>query len=87
VGGTVVTEVSDHGMGIPPGEIGLATRRFFRGRGAGTGGSGLGLAIADRIARDHGGRLAIESEVGVGTTVSLTLPAAEAGHEEADPGR
>ena len=87
VGGTVVTEVSDHGMGIPPGEVGLVTRRFFRGQGAGTGGSGLGLAIADRIARDHGGQLAIESEVGVGTTVTLTLPAAEAGHEQADSGR
>jgi two-component system phosphate regulon sensor histidine kinase PhoR len=87
VGGTVVTEVSDHGMGIPPGEVGLVTRRFFRGQGAGTGGSGLGLAIADRIARDHGGQLAIESVVGVGTTVRLTLPAAEAGHAQADSGR
>jgi two-component system phosphate regulon sensor histidine kinase PhoR len=87
VGGTVVAEVSDHGMGIPPGEIAQVTRRFFRGRGTGTGGSGLGLAIADRIARDHGGQLAIESVVGVGTTVSLTLPAAEAGHEQADPDR
>ena len=54
-GGTVVIEVSDHGMGIPRDEIAQVTRRFFRGRGAGTGGSGLGLAIADRIARDHGG--------------------------------
>jgi signal transduction histidine kinase len=87
VGGTVVTRVSDHGMGIPPGEITQVMRRFFRGRGGGTGGSGLGLAIVDRIARDHGGRLAIKSEAGVGTTVSLTLPAAGARHEEADPGR
>jgi two-component system phosphate regulon sensor histidine kinase PhoR len=87
VGGTVVTEVRDHGMGIPPSEIEQVTRRFFRGRGAGTGGSGLGLAIAERIARDHGGGLVIESEVGVGTTVSLTLPAAGALHEEADSRR
>jgi signal transduction histidine kinase len=86
-GSTVVTEVCDHGMGIPPGEIDQVTRRFFRGRGAGTGGSGLGLGIADRIARDHGGGLVIESTVGVGTTVSLTLPAAGALHEEADSRR
>ena len=86
-GETVVIEVSDHGMGIPPDEVAQVTRRFFRGRGAGTGGSGLGLAIADRIARDHGGRLVIASEAGAGTTVRLTLPAAEERHEEADSGR
>ena len=86
-GDTVVIEVRDHGMGILRDEIAQVTRRFFRGRGAGTGGSGLGLAIADRIANDHGGRLAIESEPGTGTTVRLTLPAAEAKHEEADSGR
>jgi len=75
-GAAVVIEVRDRGMGIPAEEVAQVTRRFFRGRGAGTGGSGLGLAIADRIAKDHGGRLDIESELGKGTAVRLTLPAA-----------
>ncbi|HEY3383138.1 MAG TPA: HAMP domain-containing sensor histidine kinase [Vicinamibacterales bacterium] len=87
VGQAVVVEVSDHGMGIPPDEITQVTRRFVRGRGAGPGGSGLGLAIANRIARDHGGTLTITSEAGSGTTVSLTLPAAGGRHEEADSRR
>jgi hypothetical protein len=68
---------------------GIRDAAGLRGRRIGVGlpGSGLGLAIVDRIARDDGGRLAIESEAGVGTTVSLTLPATGARHEEADPGR
>jgi signal transduction histidine kinase len=40
------------------------------------GGAGLGLAICQSIAQAHGGRLAIESEVGQGTTVRVRLPRA-----------
>ena len=70
--------VADRGMGIPADEVAQVTRRFFRGRRAGSGGSGLGLAIASRIAADHDGSLQIESAVGAGTTVTVTLPAADA---------
>jgi signal transduction histidine kinase len=70
----VVVEVEDRGAGIPKSELPEVTRRFFRGRSAASGGSGLGLAIVDRIVRDHGGTLAIDSEVGKGTRVSVTLP-------------
>ncbi len=77
VGPAVTIAVADRGMGIPQDELAHVTRRFVRGRGAGSGGSGLGLAIAARIAADHGGTLAIESTVDVGTTVRVTLPAAE----------
>jgi signal transduction histidine kinase len=66
--------VIDQGIGISPQELPLVTRRFVRGRDATSGGSGLGLAIADRIASDHRGSLQISSELGVGTTVSITLP-------------
>ena len=52
------------------------TRRFSRGRGSSTGGSGLGLAIVDRIVHDHGGTLHIDSVVGQGTSVAITLPVA-----------
>ncbi len=83
----VVVEVSDRGMGISETELPHVRRRFFRGRRSGPGGSGLGLAIVDRIIRDHGGTLQIESAVGQGTTVRVTLPAVEAPDEETHPDR
>lgn len=77
VDGAVTIEVRDRGIGIPEDELGNVTRKFFRGRGAGSGGSGLGLAIVDRIVSDHDGTLAIDSREGQGTTVSVTMPAAQ----------
>jgi signal transduction histidine kinase len=73
-GASVILEVRDQGIGIPEGEIGRVTRKFFRGRNAIAGGSGLGLAIVDRIVADHSGSLEIQSVVGTGTTVVVTLP-------------
>jgi len=73
-GAAAVVDVEDRGAGIPQSELHEVTRRFFRGRGAASGGSGLGLAIVDRIVKDHGGTLAIHSEIGKGTRVSVTLP-------------
>jgi len=75
--GAVTIEVRDRGVGIPPDELDNVTRKFFRGRGAVSGGSGLGLAIVDRIVSDHDGTLAIRSQEGQGTTVSVTMPAAQ----------
>jgi signal transduction histidine kinase len=74
---TVTIQVADRGIGIPSAEIAHVTRRFFRGRGAGSGGSGLGLAIVERIVKDHGGSLSIQSSVGVGSAVSITLPVSQ----------
>jgi len=79
----VVIEVADSGIGIPPHELSRVTHRFFRGEGAVAGGSGLGLAIVERIVADHAGTLAISSEQGVGTTVSLKLPHAGVERETA----
>jgi signal transduction histidine kinase len=73
-GASVVLEVTDKGIGIPESEIGRVTRKFFRGRNSIVGGSGLGLAIVDRIVADHSGSLEIQSFVGTGTTVVVTLP-------------
>jgi signal transduction histidine kinase len=70
-------DIRDEGCGIPSNEIDQVTRRFFRGRGVKAGGTGLGLAIVTRIVRDHGGKIAIQSTVGVGTTVGISLPLAE----------
>lgn len=86
-GAMVRIEVADHGVGIPVEEIGQVTRKFFRGRGAHPSGSGLGLAVTRRILADHEGKMAIQSHPGVGTVVTLEIPAAERGDEEADPDR
>jgi signal transduction histidine kinase len=72
----VTIEVSDTGVGIPADELERVTKKFFRGRTSVAGGSGLGLAIVDRIVADHQGTLRIQSDVGRGTTVSVTIPAA-----------
>lgn len=80
--GAVVVEVTDAGIGIPQSEIQHVTRKFFRGNGAISGGSGLGLSIAQRIVSDHAGSLSIRSEVGAGTTVSITLPGTTVDDEE-----
>jgi signal transduction histidine kinase len=77
-GERVALEVADQGIGIPADEIPRVTRKFFRGRGTTSSGSGLGLAIVDRIVADHGGSLEIQSQVGVGTSVIVTLSAAGA---------
>ncbi|MGE3843446.1 MAG: sensor histidine kinase [Vicinamibacterales bacterium] len=77
-GVAVVLCFRDTGSGIPPDDLEHATRKFYRGRRAGSGGSGLGLAIVQRIVSDHGGTLVISSEVGQGTTVSITLPTGDA---------
>lgn len=75
--GAVTLQVIDNGIGIPSSEIEHVARKFFRGSNACSEGSGLGLAIAERIISDHRGSLHIESTVGVGTTVNVTVPAAE----------
>ena len=73
--------IADEGEGIAPEHIPRLTERFYRvdaGRSRSLGGTGLGLAIVKHIAERHRGRLDIASRVGVGTTVSVVLPAAEA---------
>jgi len=84
--GHVVLDVCDKGRGIPEDEIEHVTRKFFRGRHLVPHGGGLGLAIVKRIVTDHGGLLAIRSEVNVGTTVSVIIPVS-GDHEEADSRR
>lgn len=74
----VLVEVIDRGSGIPADEIAHVVRKFVRGKRAGSSGTGLGLAIANRIVRDHGGRLVIRSVVNSGTTVGITLPCSSA---------
>jgi signal transduction histidine kinase len=74
----VVLTIADTGLGIAEDEQTRVYDDFFRGRAAaeaGEPGSGLGLAIVDRIVRRHRGRIELDSAVGSGTTVRVTLPA------------
>jgi signal transduction histidine kinase/DNA-binding response OmpR family regulator len=74
---TAVVSVRDHGIGIAPDDRGKLFRPFSRlhdRKRAGIEGFGLGLHICDRIVSAHGGRLTVDSEPGVGSTFSVSLP-------------
>jgi signal transduction histidine kinase len=75
--GEVTIEVSDTGVGIPPGDLARIFREFGQTASArGHEGTGLGLALAKRIVELHGGRIWVESNVGQGSTFRFTLPVA-----------
>jgi signal transduction histidine kinase len=76
-GSEAVIHVIDTGAGIPAGELPRIFERFYRvdvSRSRTTGGAGLGLSIVRQLVAAHGGRVWAESEVGVGSTFSFTLP-------------
>lgn len=73
VSGGVQAVVSDTGVGIPAEKLPLVTRKFYQAE-PGAAGAGIGLAVSDEILRLHGGRLEIDSEPEVGTTVTVWLP-------------
>ena len=66
--------VTDNGPGIAPEDLPHVFERFFRGRNARSEGAGLGLAIAQSIARAHGGSLRVQSEPGAGCVFTLEIP-------------
>jgi len=66
---------ADQGIGIPRENLLRLFDPYFTTRSDGTG---LGLAIADRIVTDHGGKILVESAVGVGTVMMVCLPLADA---------
>ena len=73
-GDLAVIEVRDEGPGIAPDLLPQLFRRHVVGGDA--AGLGLGLYLAHGIATAHGGELTVESEVGRGTTFTLTIPIA-----------
>jgi signal transduction histidine kinase len=75
--GEVLIEVEDTGNGIAPDEVGRVFERFYRGpRALEQEGFGLGLSIAKRMVDVMGGKIGVHSEVGVGSTFWVRLPAA-----------
>jgi signal transduction histidine kinase len=71
--GGVEIRVADQGVGIPPENLEKIFRLYYTTK---AGGSGIGLAMVYRIVQMHDGRVDVESTVGKGTSVILTLPAA-----------
>lgn len=75
----VVIAVQDNGIGIPTEAQSRVFERFYRvdkGRARKNGGTGLGLAIVKHITQLYGGTVSLESEVGKGSTFTVTLPLA-----------
>jgi len=75
--GEVVVSVSDTGPGIPASDLENIFEEFRQAEGSlaqRKGGTGLGLAIAKKIVEMHGGKIAVESEVGKGSKFSFILP-------------
>ena len=76
-GGDVSLEISDTGSGLTPEECERLFTPYYTTKQHGTG---LGLAIVQSVVSDHGGRISVESEAGVGTSFHIHLPAKPAQH-------
>lgn len=75
--GVIDFVVEDTGIGIPDADRARVFERFYRvdkSRSRELGGTGLGLAIVKHIAQLHGGGVSVQSEVGQGSTFTLTIP-------------
>ena len=72
--------VADDGPGIPRRDLPRIFERFYRvddARNRETGGTGLGLAIVRHVVESHGGDVAVQSELGVGSTFTIRLPVSD----------
>lgn len=79
-GKQAIIEIVDDGIGIPTEDIPHLTERFYRvnkARSRADGGSGLGLSIVEQLVKEQRATLKIESELGMGTTVTITMPLME----------
>jgi CheY-like chemotaxis protein len=76
-GGRVVVEIGDTGTGIAPEVMKRLFTPFVTTKPVGVG-TGLGLSICHRIVSDLGGAIGVETEVGVGTVFTISLPVSEA---------
>lgn len=70
---TIIISISDTGKGIPPEDLPHVKEKFYKANTT-VRGSGIGLAVADEIVRLHNGELDVDSILGEGTTVRITIP-------------
>lgn len=69
----VKIEIIDNGTGMPPDVLDQIFQPFFTTKKVGEG-TGLGLSIVQRIVREHGGEIKVQSRVGLGTKFTILLP-------------
>jgi two-component system OmpR family sensor kinase len=84
--GTATLTVVDTGAGMSPDEAAHAFERFWQAeptRNHPRRGTGLGLAIVAELVAAHGGTIALDTSPGVGTSVTITLPSANASQRRA----
>lgn len=72
-GNNVKIEIIDNGTGMPPEILDQIFQPFFTTKEVGEG-TGLGLSIVQRIVREHGGEIKVQSRVGLGTKFTILLP-------------
>ncbi|NMG11145.1 PAS domain-containing sensor histidine kinase [Brasilonema sp. UFV-L1] len=74
----LIFQIKDKGIGIPKAEQQRLFEPFYRAENVGDiPGNGLGLALVKKLVDLHGGQISVASEVGVGTTFTMTLPVTE----------
>ena len=70
---SIIISISDNGCGISKHDLPKVKEKFFKANNS-VRGSGIGLAVTDEIIKLHNGEMVIESNIGVGTTVTIILP-------------
>jgi len=83
-GNEIFISIEDSGIGISPDDLSYIFNGFYRGKGSDmAAGYGIGLAVSRQIVEAHNGSIAVESEMGKGSTFVIRLPAVK---PESDPG-
>ena len=72
---TVFVSITDNGPGIPPDQLASIFNLFESTKGS--RGTGIGLPVSQKIIREHGGEIVVESQPGVGSTFTLEWPVAD----------
>jgi two-component system sensor histidine kinase SenX3 len=86
-GDNIEISVTDRGIGIDRKDQERVFERFFRAdkaRSRATGGTGLGLAIVKHVAANHNGSIGLWSQLGTGSTFTLSIPAFEGDYESSE---
>ena len=82
----VALRVIDQGIGIPKDDLSSVGTKFFRAKNTlSVAGTGIGLYLTKHFVELHGGNVVIESEVNIGTSVTVTLPIKDSLNSEAMP--